>query len=122
MPYFFDRLWVDSPATDRAPPPSESLFLLLPVERWELLRVILGVAEDTRSRRLNLPPDSDATEGGRLGCVAVAASGVGGTELFFGAETGLTDNEARGACGACWERMPFMSGLFPDMLGARLGA
>lgn len=77
IPYFLERDWTESPATERAPP-SESLFLLLPpVERCELLRVILGVAELRALRKKPLSSFSDLTEAGRF---FVAGSGVEGAE------------------------------------------
>lgn len=73
-PYFFDKL-VALPALDLASPLSESDFLLLPFDRTDDFREILGPPE-SRSFRLNLwlPPSLELTEGalGRVG----AGSGV----------------------------------------------
>lgn len=60
VPYFFNKLTVDSPpVVDRAPPPSESDFLLLAVDRAEDLRASLG-PDANSSLSVNLwPPVSE---------------------------------------------------------------
>lgn len=69
-PYFFDKLvWL--PALDLASPLSESDFLLLPFERTEDRRAILGPPE-SKSFKLNLwLPSVELTEG------ALGRAGVG---------------------------------------------
>lgn len=64
-PYFCARLAVLSPATDLRSP-SESDFLLLPVDLAEDLRLIFG-AEEIRSLRVNFWPPSEWEFEGALG-------------------------------------------------------
>ena len=82
IPYFLERDWTESPATERAPP-SESLFLLLPVERWELLRVIFGVAELSALRKKPLSSFSDLTEGGRFFALGSGVEGAEAPKAFW---------------------------------------
>lgn len=114
-PYFFVRLTLLSPATDFAPP-SESLFLLLPVDRWDDLRVSFGV-DARRSLRLNrcLSPSLECTDDARpvFDGVRFGSGVVGGAEL-------LPAEELRaGAVGGGASLPPETPA---DMLGALLGA
>lgn len=106
-----DKL-VALPAFDFASPPSESDFLLLPVERFDDFLASLGPPE-SRSLRLNLwLPSLDTTDGARgRGAGEAGMRGVGGADdcPFLGV--------ALAAGGAT---LPPETP--PDMLGALLGA
>lgn len=113
-PYFFVKLTLLSPATDLAPP-SESLFLLLPVDLCDDFRVSFGV-DARRSLRLNryLSPSFECTDDARPVFDGVTfGSGVGGAE-FLPAE--VLRAAAVGGGASLPPETP------ADMLGALLGA